>query len=88
MIRAGSVLTAGGNFVTGAHLHEVTIVNRAVVVDRHCRVADFGHLGVNVATAGGSTLCTVVWMRARSPLEYGVQIATERVLAPWEAMEL
>lgn len=37
--------------------------------------------------AGPLTLRAVVWMRARSAPEYGVQMAAERVFAPWEAVE-
>ena len=37
--------------------------------------------------AGPLTLRAVVWMRARSALEYGVQTAAEHVFTPWEAVK-
>jgi hypothetical protein len=37
--------------------------------------------------AGPLSLRTVVWTQARSALDDGVQIAAERVFAPWEGVE-
>ncbi len=47
MIGAGSAIMAGAIVGTEARLGEGVIVNCAAVVDHHCRVGDFGHLGVN-----------------------------------------
>lgn len=44
---------AGAIVGTEARLGDGVIVNCAAVVDHHCRVGDFGHLGVNAAMAGG-----------------------------------
>lgn len=85
-IGAGSAVMAGAVVGTEAVLGEGAIVNCAAVVDHHCRVADFGHLGVNAAMAGGSVLGAGAWMQAGSALGYGVEIDAGRVLAPGEAV--
>lgn len=86
VIGSGSVVMAGAIIGTEAVLGEGTIVNCAAVVDHHCRVGDFGHLGVNAAMAGGSTLGAGAWMQAGSALGYGVQIDAGQVLAPGESL--
>ena len=86
IIGAGSAVMAGAIVGTEAVLGEGAIVNCAAVVDHHCRVGDFGHLGVNAAMAGGSVLGAGAWMQAGSALGYGVEIEEGRVLAPGEAV--
>lgn len=56
VIGAGSAIMAGAIIGTEARLGEGVIVNCGAVVDHHCRVDDFGHLGVHAAMAGGSVL--------------------------------
>jgi sugar O-acyltransferase (sialic acid O-acetyltransferase NeuD family) len=85
IIGAGSAAMAGAIIGTEAVLGEGVIVNCAAVADHHCRVGDFGHLGVNAAMAGGAILGAGAWMQAGSALGYGVEIDAGRVLAPGEA---
>jgi sugar O-acyltransferase (sialic acid O-acetyltransferase NeuD family) len=85
-IGAGSAVMAGAVVGTEAVLGDGAIVNCAAVVDHHCRVGDFGHLGVNAAMAGGSVLGAGAWMQAGSALGYGFEIDAGRVLAPGEAV--
>ena len=61
-------------------------VNCATVVGFHCRVGAYGHLGGNVAMAGGSSLDGGAWMQAGFALGYCVEISEGRVLAAGEAM--
>ena len=56
VIDEGSAIMAGAIVGTEARLGEGVIVNCAAVVDHHCRVGDFGHLGVGASMAGGSAL--------------------------------
>lgn len=49
-------------------------MNCAAVVDQHGGVGDFGHLGINMSTAGGSVLEAGAWMQARSALGYGSRL--------------
>jgi len=86
VIGEGSAIMAGSIIGTEARLGEGVIVNCAAVVDHHCRVGNFGHLGVNAAMAGGSVLGAAAWMQAGSALGYGVQIETGCVLEPGEAV--
>ena len=86
VIGAGSAIMAGAVVGTEAQLGEGVIVNCAAVLDHHCRVGNYGHLGVNAAMAGGSILGALAWMQAGSALGYGVEIAEGRVLAPGEAV--
>lgn len=86
VIGEGSAIMAGSIIGTEACLGEGVIVNCAAVVDHHCRVGNFGHLGVNAAMAGGSGLGAAAWMQAGSALGYGVQIETGCVLEPGEAV--
>lgn len=86
-IGAGSAVMAGAIVGTEAVLGRGAIVNCGAVVDHHCRVGDFGHLGVNAAMAGGSMLGSSAWMQAGSALGYGVALAEGQVLAPGEAMK-
>lgn len=85
-IGAGSAVMAGAIVGTEAVLGEGSVVNCAAVVDHHCRVGDFGHLGVSAAMAGGSVLGAGAWIQAGSALGYGVEIEHGRVLAPGEAV--
>ena len=86
VIGAGSAVMAGAIVGTEARLGDGVIVNCAAVVDHHCRVGDFGHLGVNAAMAGGAVLGASAWMQAGSALGYGVEIEDGGVLMPGEAV--
>lgn len=86
VIGAGSAIMAGAIVGTEAELGVGTIVNCGAVVDHHCRVEDFGHLGVNAAMAGGSVLGRGAWMQAGSVLGYGVKVAAKVVLEPGQAL--
>lgn len=86
IIGAGSAVMAGPVIGTEAVLGTGTIVNCGAVVDHHCRVGDFGHLGVGAVMAGGSVLGEGAWMQANSALGYGVVSEQGRVLAPGEAV--
>jgi sugar O-acyltransferase (sialic acid O-acetyltransferase NeuD family) len=86
VIGEGSAIMAGAIVGTEACLGAGVIVNCAAVVDHHCRVGDFGHLGVSAAMAGGSVLGSQAWMQAGSALGYGVEIEDGRVLMPGEAV--
>jgi sugar O-acyltransferase (sialic acid O-acetyltransferase NeuD family) len=81
----GCAIMAGAIVGTEATLGEGVIVNCGAVADHHCRVEDFGHLGVNASMAGGSILGRGAWMQAGSTMGYGVRLAAGTVLAPGEA---
>ncbi len=83
---AGSAVMAGAVVGTEAVLGPGVIVNCGAVIDHHCRVGDFGHLGVGAVMAGGSVLGEGAWMQANASLGYGVVIERGRVLAPGEAV--
>ena len=86
VVGAGCAIMAGA--IVGAHaeLGEGVILNSGAVVYHHCRVLDFAHLGVNAAMAGGSGLGRSAWMQAGAVLGYGVQVASNTVLAPGTAL--
>lgn len=86
VVGAGSAIMAGAMVGTEAQLGMGVIVNCGAVVDHHCRVEDFGHLGVNAAMAGGAVLGRGAWMQAGSALGYGVKIEAGVVLAPGTAL--
>ena len=85
-IGKGSAIMMGAIVGTEAQLGVGSIVNCGAVADHHCRVEDFGHLGVNAAMAGSSILGYGSWMQAGAALGYGVTIGQWRVLAPGEAV--
>ena len=85
-IGAGSAVMAGALIGTEARLGVGVIVNSGAVVDHHCRVEDFGHLGVNAAMAGGSVLGCGAWMQAGAVLGYGVKVDAGFVLEPGQSM--
>jgi sugar O-acyltransferase (sialic acid O-acetyltransferase NeuD family) len=87
-IGAGCALMAGAIVGTEAILEEGVILNCGAVVDHHCRVEGFGHLGTNAAMAGGSVLGRGAWMQAGSSLGYRVRVAAADVLLPGEARSL
>ena len=62
------------------------IVNCGAVVDHHCRVEDFGHLGTQAGMAGGSVLGRGAWMQAGAVLGYGVTVEAGSVLPPGQAV--
>lgn len=86
VIGVGSAVLAGAIVGTEAELGAGVIVNAAAVVDHHCRVEDFGHLGVSAAMAGGSVLGRGAWMQAGSVLGYGVSVEAGTVLEPGKAL--
>ena len=86
VIGAGCAIMAGAIVGTGAQLGAGVIVNCGAVVDHHCRVEDFGHLGVNAAMSGGSVLGRSAWMQAGSVLGYGAMVDAWRVLGSGEAV--
>lgn len=82
IIGAGATIMAGAIVGTEARLGEGVIVNCGAVIDHHCQVESYGHLGVNTAMAGGTVLGVAAWMQPGSTLGYGVRIAAERVILP------
>lgn len=86
VIGAGCAIMAGAIVNTEVQLGAGVIVNCGAVVDHHCRVEDFGHLGVNAAMAGGSVLGRSAWMQAGSVLGYGAMVGAGRVLGPGEVV--
>ncbi len=78
----GVAVMAGAIVGTKAVLGQGAIVNCGAVVDRHARVHDFGHLGVNACMAGGSVLNALAWMQTGAVIGYGVQLAAGKVLQP------
>ena len=86
VIGPGCAIMAAAIVNTEVHLAAGVIVNCGAVVDHHCRVEDFGHLGVNAAMAGGSVLGRGAWMQAGSVLGYGAMVEAGRVLEPGEAV--
>lgn len=81
----GCAIMAGAIVGTEAQLGKGVILNCGAVVDHHCRVDDFGYLGVHAAMAGGAVLGRGAWMQAGSALGYGVKIDAGVVLVPGEA---
>jgi sugar O-acyltransferase (sialic acid O-acetyltransferase NeuD family) len=82
VIGAGSTIMAGAVVGTEAELGAGVIVNCGGVVDHHCRLGDFAHLGVNACMAGGSVLGEGAWMQAGSSLGYRVEIPPGDVIGP------
>jgi sugar O-acyltransferase (sialic acid O-acetyltransferase NeuD family) len=80
----GTAIMASAIVGTEARLGVGAIVNCATVVDHHATVRDFGHLGVNASTSGGSVLGRGAWMGAGSALGYGVKIAPGETARPCE----
>lgn len=88
VVGTGCAIMAGAVVGTEAQLGAGVVVNCGAVVDHHCRVEDFGHLGVNTAMAGGSVLGSGAWMQAGSVLGYGVKVEAGVVLAPGTALSM
>ncbi|TXC88850.1 acetyltransferase [Paraburkholderia azotifigens] len=88
VVGPGSAIMAGSIIGTEAKLGAGSIVNCGGVVDHHCTVEDFGHLGVNASMAGGSILGRGAWMQAGSALGYGVRVQDGVVLAPGTALQV
>ncbi len=82
----GCAIMAGAIVGTEATLGEGAIVNCGAVADHHCRIEDFGHLGVNASMAGGSVLGRGAWMQAGSAMGYHASLQPGAVLAPGEAV--
>lgn len=70
-IGIGSTIMAGAIVGTESQLGEGVIVNSGAVVDHHCEIANYGHLGVGTAMAGGSRLGKGAWLHAGNALGYG-----------------
>lgn len=70
----GCTIMAGSVVGTEVVLGEGVIVNSGAVLDHHCAVGDFGHLGTNSSMAGGSVLGRGAWMQAGSALAYSVVV--------------
>ena len=88
VIGTGTAVMAGAIVGTEAQLGAGVIVNAGAVVDHHCRVEDFGHLGVNAAMAGGSVLGRGAWMQAGCILGYGIRVEEGAVLPPGTALSV
>lgn len=71
IIGAGSAIMAGAIVGTESQLGDGVIVNSGAVVDHHCKIGDFGHLGVGSAMAGGSYLGLGGWIYPGKVLGYG-----------------
>lgn len=84
VLGAGCAIMAGAIVGTEATLGEGAIVNCGAVADHHCRVEDFGHLGVNASMAGGSVLGRGAWMQAGSAMGYHASLPPGTVLGPGE----
>lgn len=82
VVGAGCAITAGAIVGTEAQLGANVIVDYGAVVDRHCRIEDFSHLGTNAGMAGGSVLERGAWMQAGAVLGYGVKLETGVVWRP------
>lgn len=74
VIGPGSAIMAGAVVGTEAQLGAGVIASCGAVVNHHCRVEDFGHLGVNAGISGGAILGRGAWMQAGSVLGYGVKV--------------
>lgn len=86
VVGTGCAIMAGAIVGTEAQLGAGVIVNCGAVVDHHCRVEDFGHLGVSAGMAGGAVLGRGAWMQAGAVLGYGVKVEACVVLAPGLAL--
>lgn len=82
IIGEGSVVMAGGIVGAEASLGRGVIVNCGATVDHHCKVGDFGHLGVNACMAGGSCLGRLAWLQPGSSLGYGVRVSANTIILP------
>jgi sugar O-acyltransferase (sialic acid O-acetyltransferase NeuD family) len=84
---SGCVVLSGAQVGTLAQLGRGVIVNTGAVVDHHCVVADFGHLGTNACMAGGSVLGRGSWLQAGAALGYGVSVDAGEELGVGEARQ-
>jgi UDP-3-O-[3-hydroxymyristoyl] glucosamine N-acyltransferase len=78
---------AGAIVGTEAVIGKGVIINCGSVVDHHCQIGDFGHIGTNASMAGGSSLGKAAWMQAGSALGYAVQVPDGEVLGPGESRQ-
>lgn len=83
-IGAGSSIMAGSVVGTETQLGRAVIINSGAVVDHHCVVEDFGHVGAGATMAGGSSIGRRAWMQAGASLGYRVKIVDDDVLLPGE----
>lgn len=77
---------AGAIIGTEVRLGDGVIVNCGAVVDHHCKIGDFCHLGVRVAMAGGSVLGRRAWMQAGATLGYGAVVGASTIVASGEVI--
>lgn len=85
LVGPGCAVMAGAIIGVEATLGEGVIVNCGAVVDHHCTIEDFGHLGTNACMAGGAVLGRGAWMQAGSAVGYGVHVKPGEVLTPGQA---
>ncbi len=87
IIGAGSTIMAGAIVGTEVTLGVGTIVNCGAVIDHHCRIEDYGHLGVGACMAGGAFLGRAAWVKAGAIVGPKAKVAEGRVSAPGEVIE-
>lgn len=80
VVSEGSAIMATAVVGTEAVLGAGVIVNCGAVVDHHCRVEDYGHLGVGACMSGGSMLGSAAWIQAGASLGYGARLAAGEIL--------
>lgn len=81
IIGEGTAIMAGAIVGTESKLGCGVILNSGAIVDHHCEVGDFGHLGVNTCMAGGSELGEGAWLHPGSSLGYRVKIPAWKIVA-------
>lgn len=82
ILGGGCVVMAGAIIGTESKLGVGVIINAGANVDHHCKVNDYGHLGVNACMAGGSILGEDAWLQAGAAVGYGVQVPAGKVISP------
>lgn len=85
-IGEGCTIMGGAVIGTEAWLGIGVVINSGAIVDHHCRVEDFGHLGTGACMAGGSVLGPGAWMQAGSAIGYNTYINAKDVLVPCQGV--
>ena len=80
-VGCGSTIMARAVVNTEAVLGEGVIVNCGAIIDHHCEIKDFGHLGVATAMAGGTQLGYGAWLQAGVSLGYGKIIEDWKIIS-------